>query len=1068
MPMNHHELSQESMLHSLQERAKELNCLYQVDELLGNGDLSLPEMLEAVVQVIPSGWQFPELCEARIIYNNRSYQTAGFCPSPWLESSPLKVDDQAAGQVEVVYTREVPKGDEGYFLEKERKLIRTIADRVGQTILQRRLKEVILEGRQSSSQAGERGSGQDWVVIVDLLRRTDPEMLMHVCRKMINHLFWSGVKEAEELLQHYSPGWKDSFDQGELNFPSARLPLGNLMDISDKTFQIASRHLTDYEVSIRMQRWIQEQKAYGLIKTIGRIDATVGEIIEAITRYQNMAGKAALLPYPTKRWLQVALIRRFLSDSLDFVGVARRYIHVHHFSGLINRLIYPTDSQGKIGGKGTGLFLAYHLLKKESEELSLLEDLRIPHTWFITTDQLTEFLHYNNLQDLNEQKYKELSETRMDYPNVIQLMKNSRFPPGLIKSLALALDDFGNNPIIVRSSSLLEDQIGTAFSGKYKSLFLANQGSKEQRLEALLDAIVEVYASVYSPDSIQYRAERNLLDFQEEMGIMIQEVVGTRIGPYFFPLYSGVAFSRNEFRWSPRIRREDGLIRLVMGLGTRAVDRLSDDFPVLVSPGQPGLRVNMVPDEIKHYAPKKADVIDLENNTFATVDLAFLLRQYGDQIPQVQQLVVVNSDDFVARRSLWEIDFERDDLLVTFDGLIQDTPFVKKVQTLLNTLEKKLGFPVDIEFAWDGHNFYLLQCRPQSYVGEAAPAAVPQDIPAKDTLFSAQRQISNGTIGDIAYIVYVDPEAYHRLERLDELVNTGKAIGKLNSLLPRKRFILMGPGRWGSRGDIRLGVPVSYADISNTAALIEIARQKSSYLPELSFGTHFFQDLVESRIRYLPLYPDDKGIVFNEAFLRRSPSILTRLLPEYASLQEVVRVIDVQEVSRGKALHIAMNADLQEALGYLSPFSPQTQPAAHELVRVETVKPAASEWLSDDRFWRWRYYMAERLAEHLKAEYYGVKGVYLIGSTSNGTAGPGSDIDLLIHMQGTPQQRLELDRWLQGWSQALAQMNYLKTGYAAEGLLDVHYISDQDIQEKTSFAVKIGAITEPAHPLKTG
>ena len=171
------------------------------------------------------------------------------------------------------------------------------------------------------------------------------------------------------------------------------------------------------------------------------------------------------------------------------------------------------------------------------------------------------FLSYNNLEEVNEQKYKEIDQIRLEYQNVVQLLKNSHFPIEIIKGLSMALDDLGDKPLIVRSSSLLEDRMGTAFSGKYKSLFLANQGSKQERLEALTDAIAEVYASIFGPDPIEYRAERGLLDFHEEMGIMIQEVVGQRVGDYFFPAFAGVAFSNNEFRWSSRIKREDGLAR---------------------------------------------------------------------------------------------------------------------------------------------------------------------------------------------------------------------------------------------------------------------------------------------------------------------------------------------------------------------------------------------------------------------------------------------------------------------------------------------------------------------------
>ncbi|MGE5396260.1 MAG: PEP/pyruvate-binding domain-containing protein [Chitinophagales bacterium] len=1059
--MNGKETSGESFIQSLKERAKELDCLYQVDELLNNERLSLSEVFQGIVNVLPGGWQYPEACEASMSYENQAYQTPGFCPAPICDSCSIKVDSKLVGKLEVVYTSVVPEGEEGFFLEKERKLIRTIADRIGQTILQRRMKQVL---RAWDTEPLRSDQSKEWMVIVDLLLRTDPDMLFHVCRKMTYHLYFSGVKDAEEILRVLSPDSKESYNPGEINFPSTKLPLVNLASISEMTFKVASHHLSNDEISIRLKNWIQEQKAYHLIKTVDRIGVTVGEIIEAITRYRNIAGECTRLNTPTERWLEVALIRRFLSDNLNVIDIAKQYVEINDFYEVTKRFIFPAESTGKIGGKGTGLFLSYNILRKECEKSPLLGCVKVPKTWCITTDESTDFLHYNNLEELNEQKYKDLSEIRMDYPNIIRMMKNAKFPPGIVKSLAMALDDFGDCPLIVRSSSLLEDQVGSAFSGKYKSLFLANQGDKKQRLEALMDAIVEVYASMYSPDSIKYRSERGLIDFHEEMGILIQEVVGTRIGPYYLPHFAGVAFSNNEFRWSPRIQREDGLIRLVMGLGTRAVDRLSDDFPVLVSPGQPGLRVNIVPDEILHYSPKKVDVINLENNTFETVEIETLIKEFGYQIPRLHQIVSVHQDDYVTKTSAFGIDYESDNLVVTFEGLITDTHFVKKVGLILKTLEDKLGTPVDIEFASDGNDFYILQCRPQSFGVDSVPAPIPKDIPEKDIVFSANLFISNGVIRDITHIVYVDPNKYSQLRELESLASVGRAVGLLNSLLPRRRFILMGPGRWGSRGDIKMGVQVSYADINNTAALIEIARQKSNYLPELSFGTHFFQDLVESNIRYLPLYPDNKGVIFNEKFLTRSKNMLTTILPDFSELDEVIRVIDVTDVSGGYMLHVTMNADLREALGYLARFSGQPEPIPNKALIVE--KYAKREGTYDDSFWRWRFYMAERLSERLDFDRFGVRGLYLIGSTNNGTAGPGSDIDLLVYFTGSEEQRVELLHWFTGWSQSLAEMNYLKTGYSTDGLLDIHFVTDEDISKRSSYAVKIGAVTDPAYPLK--
>jgi hypothetical protein len=270
----------------------------------------------------------------------------------------------------------------------------------------------------------------------------------------------------------------------------------------------------------------------------------------------------------------------------------------------------------------------------------------------------------------------------------------------------------------------------------------------------------------------------------------------------------------------------------------------------------------------------------------------------------------------------------------------------------------------------------------------------------------------------------------------------------------------MGPGRWGSRGDIKLGVSVTYSDINNTAVLIEIARKTGNYVPDLSFGTHFFQDLVESSIRYLPLYPDDPGIIFQEAFLKNSHNLLPELLPEYASLAHTVHVIDVPRATGGRILRVLMNADLDEAVGILVP--------AGELEIAQPLHAAdAASHASDDSS-RWRCRMAQRITATMDAERFGVRGVYLVGSTKNGTAGPDADIDLIIHFEGTQAMKRDLEFWLEGWSLALAEINFLKTGYKQKGLLDVRIITGEEIASQTGFGAKIGAVTDPARCLTLG
>ena len=217
---------------------------------------------------------------------------------------------------------------------------------------------------------------------------------------------------------------------------------------------------------------------------------------------------------------------------------------------------------------------------------------------------------------------------------------------------------------------------------------------------------------------------------------------------------------------------------------------------------------------------------------------------------------------------------------------------------LLCRLHEKMGTPVDVEFAHDGQHLYLLQCRPQSYSQDTLPSPIPKEISEDKVIFSANRNVSNGMIPEITHIVYVDPDAYTALTDLEQMKSVGRAVGRLNKLLPKRQFVLMGPGRWGSRGDIKLGVNVTYSDISHTAVLIEIAHKKGEYVPELSFGTHFFQDLVESSIRYLPLYPDDPNVAFDRLFLQRSPNIFPELIPDCRFLEKVIRVIDVPKSNR--------------------------------------------------------------------------------------------------------------------------------------------------------------------------
>jgi hypothetical protein len=1048
----------DEVLRALQERAKELNCLYRIDEILHDVERPLGELLQAVVAALPPGWQYPAHCVAHVTLRDVEVRGTGFVETPWKLSAPILIGGQPVGEVCVHYTQPQGQADEGPFLKEERRLIEAVAGRLAQAVHHRELTRAT--GRaEAPAQPAEPAPRQDWSVILDLLQRTDQKLYDQVARKMLNHLAWNGIEEAKELLLALSgPGGEDG-EPGDENRPTRRNAPGDPDAIGAETFQIAAANLGEQELVTTLQTWIKEDRLDFLVQALESSDTTLPEIANALERYQNTGVDARDVSPAMYAGLKVSLIRRLLTDSPEVINTCRRCLELEDFVDLVGHTILLPKSHGRVGGKGSGLFLAQHVLHRATADRELLAGVRVPKTWYLPSDGIVQFLAYNSLDDVYNWKYRDLDEIRQEYPHMLQVFKSSRFPAEFVQGLSTALDDLGDRPLIVRSSSLLEDRAGSAFSGKYKSLFLANQGRKADRLAALLDAVAEVYGSVFSPDPIQYRAERGLLEYHEEMGIMIQEVVGTRVGRYFLPAWAGVGFSQNELRWSPRIRRDDGLLRLVPGLGTRAVDRLADDYPVLVAPGQPGLRVNTSPEETYRYSPRKIDVINLETNSFETIDRHELLREVGDRFPGLTQLVSLYEHGMMRRPAGLDLRFAEDNLVFTFEGLLSGTDFVPRMQAILRTLREAMGMAVDIEFASDGRDLYLLQCRPQSHSRDAAPAPIPRDLPAERVLFSANRYVSNGAVPDITHVVYVDPEGYSRLGDLGELRDVGHAVGSLNQILPKRQFILMGPGRWGSRGDVRLGVGVTYSEISNTAVLIEIARKKGNYVPDLSFGTHFFQDLVESGIRYLPLYPDDPGVVFNERFLTRSENVLPRLLPEFAHLADTVRVIEVPATTGGQVLRLLMNADLDEAVAVLAP------PGVVTVTSTPLPGPAARP--AEDH-WRWRLRMAQRIAADLDAARFGVKALYVFGSTKNASAGPGSDVDLIVHFSGSPAEQRELELWLEGWSLCLAEMNFLRTGYRSEGLLDVHVVTDEDIARQTSFAAKIGAITDAARLLPLG
>jgi len=682
------------------------------------------------------------------------------------------------------------------------------------------------------------------------------------------------------------------------------------------TRQTVCRHFSVADIDDLVNLTMKREEVQNLEVVANRADVSFRELADNIQRFCSLPlGETRLAPAEVVG-TRVALTRHFISDQLEFIGIAKNHLHIRDFDDITRRIVGSDSGIGRIGGKAGGMILAHRILAAAEQGTDPYLPVAIPESYYLRSDVVEEFLRLNRLDEYQSQKYKPIEDVTREHPLIRGVFRNGDFPLKVVHDLRRILDNIGTHPLIVRSSSLLEDRVGTAFCGKYASVFVANQGTLEQRLRALLGAIAEVYASIMAPDPILYRREHNLIDYVEEMAVLIQKVVGLRCGDYLMPAVAGVAFSRNEYRWSPRIQRADGLMRLVMGLGTRAVDRSGSDYPRMVALGAPTLRPESTVNEILRCAQRTLDVVDTRKNRLQTVRLQEVLAQGCDDFSMLDKLVSVHRDDELYPPTGLRVDDDPMQLCITFDKLLRETPFVQRVRDMLARLEDAYGVPVDLEFASDGEKFYILQCRSQSQAVEAEPVRLPTNIAVADIIFDAHRFVRTGLIEGIEYIVYVDPGVYDALPTRERRLEVARVVGRVNHALPPKSFILIGPGRWGSN-DILLGVPVRYADINRCRLLIEVAWQKNGFAPEVSFGTHFFQDLVEANLHYLPLYPDVAGNRFNEAFLRNTRNALAEIVPADADFASDLRVIHVPEVARGRTLTVAMDGETDVAIAYL-------------------------------------------------------------------------------------------------------------------------------------------------------
>lgn len=614
---------------------------------------------------------------------------------------------------------------------------------------------------------------------------------------------------------------------------------------------------------------------------------------------------------------KVVLIRTMISDQLPYVNIAKRWFTIPDLAEIRTRKI----GAGRIGGKAAGMLLAHRILMNELPE-ELKSSINKPEYYFIGSNEMYSFFAMNDLEAWNDQKYKSEERMRADYPHIEEQFINGQFPSDILEKLEEILEKVDNVPLIVRSSSLLEDSFGTSFAGKYESYFLANQGNRKTQLAALTNAIAKVYASTLNPDALLYRRNKGLQDYDERMAILIMVVEGKHHNNYFMPDAAGVAFSRNLYRWAPQIHREDGFVRLVWGLGTRAVDRVGNDYPRLIALSHPLLRPTPDQRTMERCSQKYVDLLDLESNTKISAPIHDIL---DADYPAIRYIAQISDEGYFSSLRSRLMEQDRKKLVLTFEDLLRRTPFAESMRNFLQILEKSYEYPVDLEFTLDidvdqnnkvDLHFTFLQCRPQSQLARGKETRIPGHLPEKDVILKTRFMVPQGVINNITHVLFVPPAAYFKLQ-MNKRLDLARAIGKVNKVLKDKISIFIGPGRWGST-NTDLGIPISYNDIYNTKALIELSGENIGVAPEPSLGTHFFQDLLEAQIFPLAIFLDDPQSAFQPSFFYHTPNSLSELIPADETLKEHLRVIEVERFRKNHIIRLVMNEEHGTAVAYLT------------------------------------------------------------------------------------------------------------------------------------------------------
>jgi len=564
-----------------------------------------------------------------------------------------------------------------------------------------------------------------------------------------------------------------------------------------------------------------------------------------------------------------------MNKNFEKIPFARFEPDLRHLPPQIQTL-----GEGSVGGKALGLIF----IANEMQENGVLSDfvdqkIRIPETYILTTEIFDRFHEFNRLKGLYH---------KVSFDELTRIYHKAEFPDDIREQFKKILEQM-DYPLAIRSSSLMEDNLEHSFAGLYVTLFLANQGTLSSRLEKFMNAVKRVFASTYNPSVRAYRRKHGLRSANDKMAVLVQRLIGKKCGNLFYPLFSGVGFSRNYYPWNQRVRVEDGVLRLVYGLGTRAVGR---NYARVFSLSNPQLRPEgSIIRDIVRYSQEVFDALDLEANEL----VSFPIAQMKNKDPNLYKIASLLKDGSYLTPMYPMHLSERDFVVITFDPIIRNShimPFVDIIRNVLVRLETLFGIPVDVEFSVNFEKdessekeigvFYLLQARPLGVREEHKKIEIP-DVPRERIIIKGGQPLGNGIKENIHHIIYIPTGKYLEANPYE----IARKIGRINQKMFKKPYILIGPGRWGSSNP-QLGIPVRYGEISNASVIVEVASGRLT--PELSYGTHFFGDMLNDEVFYIPVFPE-RGDFINKDWLKSQKNLARSPVVHLIEVPEGIRTI---------------------------------------------------------------------------------------------------------------------------------------------------------------------------------